>query len=90
MKISFVDDKRMETLKNRGLDMARAHEIFEGRTLTYQDDRRDYGETRFIAISYLDERMVVIVWTERNFSYRIISLRKANDREQREYQPRMG
>ncbi len=90
MKIEFDPDKRQATLDHRGLDMAREGEIFEGATLTIPDDRKDYGEPRFITIGCLDGRMVVIVWTPRGAARRIISLRKANDREQALYGDRLG
>ena len=41
--------------------MARAAEIFAGATLTIADDRKDYGEPRFMTIGRLDGRMVVSV-----------------------------
>ncbi len=88
MRIEFDAAKRDQTLRERGLDMARADEIFAGATLTAADDRRDYGEDRFITIGFLDARMVVAVWTGRRGARRIISLRKANDREQALYRPR--
>ena len=68
--------------------MARAREMFDGPTLTVEDDRRDYGEARFITIGFLDDAMVVLVWTPRNDGYRIISMRKANERERKLYTPR--
>ena len=68
--------------------MARAGEVFAGATLTVEDERRDYGEDRFISIGFLDGRMVVLVWTRRGGARRIISMRKANDREQTIYGPR--
>ena len=43
--------------------MARAGEAFDGATLTVEDDRRDYGEDRLITIGFLDDAMVVPVWT---------------------------
>ena len=42
--------------------MARAEEVLAGATLTVEDDRRDYGEDRFITIGFLDGAMVVLVW----------------------------
>ena len=69
--------------------MARAGEVFDGPTLTVEDDRRNYGETRFITVGFLDGTMVVIVWTPRNDGYRIISMRKANERERKHYNPRL-
>ena len=90
MAITYDSVKQELTLLHRGLDMARAGEIFDGPTITVTDDRRDYGETRYISIGELDERMVVVVWTPRAATRRIISLRKANDREQKIYGKRLG
>ncbi len=86
--IEFDEAKRAATLEARGLDMARADEVFTGATLTVEDDRRDYGEDRFITIGFLDDVMVVLVWTPRDGAYRIISMRKANERERTLYTPR--
>lgn len=88
MLIEFDPAKRERTLQERGLDMARAQEIFDGPTITVTDDRRDYGETRYITAGFLDGRMVFVAWTHRSPARRIISLRKANDREQELYAPR--
>jgi uncharacterized DUF497 family protein len=89
MRIAFDPDKRTITLAERGLDMARAGEIFEGETLTFPDDRVDYGELRYITVGFLDGRMVVAVWTQRTQTRRMISLRKANEREQKFYGSRL-
>ena len=88
MPIEFDAAKREATLRARGLDMARAEEVFAGATLTVEDDLRAYGEDRFITIRFLDEMMVVVVWTPRGGLHRIISMRKANERERRLYSPR--
>lgn len=90
MEIEFDSVKRDATLEHRGLDFARAAEIFAGVTFTQEDDRADYGETRFITIGVLDGRMAVMVWTLRGEVRRIISMRKANEREQARYQSRLG
>ena len=69
--------------------MARANEIFAGNTITIEDDRMDYGERRLITVGLLEERMIVLVWTPRGEVRRIISMRKANAREQKIYQARL-
>ena len=69
--------------------MARAGEVFDGATLTVGDDRLDYGEDRFITIGFLDDAMVVLVWTPRDDAQRVISIRKADERERRLYAPRL-
>ena len=86
--IEFDTAKRMATLEARGLDMARADEVLAGATLTVEDDRQDYREDRFITIGFLDATMVVLVWTPRDGAHRIISMRKANERERTLYGPR--
>ena len=63
MRVVFDVAKRVATLEARGLDMARAEEVLAGATLTVEDDRRDYGEDRFITIGFLDGIMVVLAWT---------------------------
>ena len=88
MRVEFDAAKRAATLEARGLDMARAEELLAGATLAVEDDRQDYGEDRFITIGFLDGIMVVLVWTPRSGAYRIISMRRANERERAHYGPR--
>ena len=85
MKIEFDPAKRNATLQIRGLDMARAPDVFAGATLTVEDNRKDYGEPRYITIGFLATRMVILAWTQRGKVRRIISMRKANEREQAVY-----
>lgn len=65
--------------------MADAAEVFADAILTLADTRLDYGEDRFMTVGYLRDRMVIVIWTMRGTSRRIISLRKANEREQDAY-----
>jgi uncharacterized protein len=87
MKITFDPAKREATLDNRGLDMALAGEVFDGLTLTVPSDR---DEPRFFTLGFWRGRMVVLVWTPRDGGRRIISMRKANESEQKLYGPRLG
>ena len=68
--------------------MAHAPDVFAGATLTVEDNRKDYGEPRYITIGFLANRMVILAWTQRGKARRIISMRKANEREQAVYGPR--
>ena len=88
--IEFDQEKRDKALSERGLDFARANEIFAGPTATVADNRADYGESRFITMGALDGRLVVMVWTARGESRRIISMRKANEREVARFENRWG
>jgi uncharacterized protein len=90
MAISYDPAKRDETLAERGLDFADAEVVFGGLLIENPDDRFDYGEERIVTVGYLGERMVVVVWTPRGEDRHIISMRKANKREQRRYGKQMG
>ncbi len=46
MEISYDAEKRDWTLRERGLDFEDAAHVFAGKTLTIEDDRKDYGERR--------------------------------------------
>ena len=85
MQLEFDSTKRDKALAERGLDFARAGEVFAGQHFTGQDMRQNYAEDRFITIGPLDARLVVLVWTPRGEVRRIISMRKANDREKAFY-----
>jgi uncharacterized DUF497 family protein len=85
MDLEFDAAKRDQTLLERGLDFARAQEVFEGMHFTGQDSRINYTEDRFITVGFLDARLIVLVWTPRGNVRRIISMRKANDREKALY-----
>ena len=73
--------KRDRTLKERGLDLLRATEVFSGLHLTREDDRFNYDEKRYVTVGWLDERLVIFVWTPRGLSRRIISMRHCHERE---------
>jgi uncharacterized DUF497 family protein len=53
--------------------------------LISEDRRKAYGEKRMIAIAPMGRRLFVVVYTDRGSYRRVISLRKANDREIKAY-----
>ncbi len=59
--------------------------VFDGETVTIEDDRFAYGEQRFVTLGLLQGRVVAVVHTERADHIRIISARKATKYEQRSY-----
>lgn len=85
MELSYDPNKREETLAERGLDFDDAVKVFGGTTIDYVDDRFDYGEERWITFGTLNGRLVALVWTDRSPARHIISMRKANEREQKIY-----
>ena len=81
MQIEFDSAKQNVTLEDRGWDFARAGEVFVAKHLTRVDSRQDYAEDRFVTTGWLDGRLVMLVWTPRGEVRRIISMRKASERE---------
>jgi uncharacterized DUF497 family protein len=88
MKITFDAKKRQATLDERGLDFADADLVFDGLTLTAEDTRKPYGEKRLQTVGFLENRMVMIVWTPREEGRHVISMRKCNAKEQKVYRKR--
>lgn len=86
MRYEWNEAKRIQTLIKRGVDFADA-EMFQWKTAkVLADDRFSYGEDRFVATGFIGDRLYVMAFTMRGDVIRIISLRKANTREVKDYE----
>jgi uncharacterized DUF497 family protein len=54
--------------------------------VTVIDNRRDYRETRYITLAKIDNRLYVVAFTLRSSIIRLISARKANNKEAKRYE----
>jgi uncharacterized DUF497 family protein len=91
MQFEWDEAKNRSNFVKHGLDFADAEQVLSGPCVTFVDDRFDYGEKRFTTLGLLAGRVVVIAHTARSGDVtRIISMRKANRREQTIYQKRLG
>ncbi|MFZ3041388.1 MAG: BrnT family toxin [Thiobacillus sp.] len=81
MEITFDSAKNDRNIRERGLSFERVAEVDFNTALMFPDTRKEYGETRYIALCYLDGRLHVLCFTETRTGIRIISFRKANARE---------
>jgi uncharacterized DUF497 family protein len=86
MELEWDERKRQWTWEERDLDFADVVRFDAESLRIYRDLRRDYGEPRFIAYGYLDGVLCTYCWTRRDVRIRIISLRKANERERERYE----
>lgn len=64
------------------MDFADAAQVFAGPTFTFEDDREDYGEQRWVTLGLLGEKVVVIVHTETEDEIHVFSMREADKDEQ--------
>ncbi len=85
MEFTWSEAKRAANLKAHGLDFIDAPLVFEGVTFTFEDDRFSYGEQRFVTLGLLAGVPVSLVHTETDHEIRIISFRKATNRETQIY-----
>ena len=85
MKIEFDPEKSEKNRLQRELPFERAIEFDWEKAIFFEDDRNLYPERRFIAVGYLDERLHVLCFTPITGGVRIISFRKANDRESKRH-----
>jgi uncharacterized DUF497 family protein len=85
MQFEWDDEKDRANRIKHGVSFSDATEIFQNIRLTAIDSRRDYGETRKITIGEAHFGVCVVVYTERDDVVRIISARRANERERKKY-----
>lgn len=85
MRIDFDPAKSERNRKERGLPLNRAADFDFAHALLAADERKDYGEVRYVALGLLDGRLHVLCFTETQEGIGVISLRKANAREVARY-----
>jgi uncharacterized protein len=85
VEIEYDPDKERLNRHTRGIGFADAGAIFDGFRIDDEDDREDYGETRYVTLGRIGRQVVVCVWTPRGDTARIISLRKAEKDEREIY-----
>ena len=78
--------KTAENLAKHGVPFNFATRVFfDPYRLDNEDKRRDYGEERRLTLGRIEWRLYAVAYTMRGEVARLISARKANQREQRRY-----
>lgn len=86
MEIDYDRAKNAANLTKHGVPLTFGRTVLaDPNRVDVVDTRADYGEVRRIAYGMAHGRIHVCVYTRRNETYRIISVRKANDRETARY-----
>ncbi|MEA1937492.1 MAG: BrnT family toxin [Pseudomonadota bacterium] len=85
MKITCDPDKSRKNEETRGLPFSLAEDFDWGDALVLKDERKDYGEDRYQALGWIGDRLHMLVFMLRRDEIRIISLRRANRREEKLY-----
>jgi uncharacterized protein len=86
MGFQWDPDKSAANEAKHGITFLQAAQIFRGPVLKRPDDRKDYGEQRFIALGTYDGEVLRVVFTERNGDTRLISAWRAGKNDRERYQ----
>jgi uncharacterized DUF497 family protein len=87
MKFEWDEAKSEACFQSRGFDFAyAARAFFDPDRLIQPDARHSYGEERLQLMGLIDGRLFVVICTARRGVMRIISARKANQRETRQHE----
>jgi len=85
MRIRFDPNKDAANQAKHGVSLREAAQFDWDSAIVRPDLRRDYGEVRMIALGYIGRRLYYMVFVDREAGRRIISLRRANQREEKIY-----
>lgn len=85
MKITYDPNKNQRNIDVRGLSFELVEQFDWNTARIWQDTRFDYGETRFNALGFINERLYFLTFKPIDSGVRIISFRKANSREIKHY-----
>jgi len=85
MRFEWDETKRRSNIERHGIDFVDARAVFAGETITFLDDRYDYGEMRFLTFGLLLGEVVAIVHIETDEVIRVISVRRASKDEEETY-----
>ncbi len=77
--------KQEANLARHGVDFSAVYDFDWTSAIEIEDDRRDYGEIRWLALGFIGSRLHVLVYTMRGQAIRVVSLRRANLRERKDY-----
>jgi uncharacterized protein len=83
--VSFDPAKRAINLQRHQIDLADCESVFEEPMLTREDASENYGEQRLVSLALLSDKVVVLVWTDRDDGPRLISCRQAEKYEKQAY-----
>jgi uncharacterized DUF497 family protein len=82
--------KARANLAKHGVAFRDAARIFDGPIVQFPDRRQDYGEDRFLAVGRVGAACLVVAFTRRSGTVRLISARKASKHERELYEYTTG
>jgi uncharacterized DUF497 family protein len=85
MHFELNEEKRRRNIEKHGIDFEDAVYVFASNAIIMSDTRANYGEDRKIAVGYVDQGLLVVVFTDRGDIRRLISARRGGRRDHERY-----
>lgn len=86
MKYEWDESKNRVNIRKHGIDFLDVPSMFQHPMVTFLDQRKEYGEERWIGIGILKTILAIVVFAEpQEDTIRIISARKATKHEEQIY-----
>ncbi|MBI3420047.1 MAG: BrnT family toxin [Proteobacteria bacterium] len=85
-KYEWDEKKAATNFEKHGISFMHVEKFDWSTAMIIPDNRRTYGEPRFLAYGMIEARLYVMVYTLRRSAVRIIGLRQANERERNQYE----
>ena len=86
MNISFDSAKSERNERERGLTLSLVGQLDWSGAVIEVDERKEYGEQRYRVLGFIGDRLYAVVFTPRAGKVHVISLRKVNKREVKQYE----
>ena len=85
MKITYDPNKNASNIQKHGLSFDDVPRLEWNDAYIWIDDRFDYSEVRISALVPLGQNLFFVAYADRPNGRRIITFRRANDREKKRY-----
>jgi uncharacterized DUF497 family protein len=81
VEFEWDEAKRFGDLRKHGVDFIHVLDFDWETAVRFEDNRRPYGELRWLALGKIGERLHTLVYTIRRGRTRVISLRRSKRQE---------
>ncbi|MCH9827858.1 MAG: BrnT family toxin [Gammaproteobacteria bacterium] len=73
--MTYDSGKRRRNQREHKVDLADCEAVFDEPMLTREDTREQYGEERLVSLGWLQGKVVVLIWIDREKGPRLVSCR---------------
>jgi len=91
IELEYDPEKNKRNIEQRGLPFDLGEFVLtDPNVVTKRDNRKDYGEDRFLSFGKAGELKLCLCWTPRNGRVRVITLFRVHEKEWEKYYGKDG